>query len=328
MTNMQTIFAGLELKNPLVISSSGLTNTAQGVAKLEKAGAGAVILKSIFEDQIDQMLNNSAEAQENPDVMEFIRAYSEEHSLAEYSKLIKDCKDLCEIPIIASVHCHSEGAWAKYAKQFEDAGADALELNISVMNTSHVVIDEVELHTRILKSVCDQVTIPVIAKIGDNCANLIPLVEQLHKNGAAAVTLFNRYYQPDINIIRQSFTAGNVFSNAEMLPNTLRWTAIVNGALPDVEISASTGVHDWEAAVKLLLSGATTVQLCSAIYQQGEIIISEIVTCIEEWMLQKEYQQISDFKGKLNYKNIADPSTYERVQFMKYFAKRKPNPNQ
>jgi dihydroorotate dehydrogenase (fumarate) len=328
MNKMRTKFAGLELKNPLIISSSGLTNTLQGVLKLEKAGAGAIVLKSIFEDQINQMLNNSAEAQENPDVMEFIRTYSEEHSLAEYSKLIKDCKDHCKIPIIASIHCHSEGSWAKYATQFEDAGADALELNISIMNTSRQPIDVENTHINILKSVCENVAIPVITKIGDHYANLVPLVELLHQNGAAAVTLFNRYYQPDINIIKQTFTAGNVFSNAEMLPNTLRWTAIVNGALPEVEISASTGVHDWEAAVKLLLSGATTVQLCSAVYQQGDIVISEIATCIEEWMIQKEYHHIADFRGKLNYKNISDPSTYERVQFMKYFAKRKPNTNQ
>ncbi|MFZ4456960.1 MAG: dihydroorotate dehydrogenase-like protein [Bacteroidales bacterium] len=328
MNRMQTKYAGLELKNPLIISSSGLTNTSQGVLKLEKAGAGAVVLKSIFEDQINQMLNNSAEAQENPDVLEFIRAYSEEHSLAEYSKLIKDCKDLCKIPIIASIHCHSEGSWAKYAQQFEDAGADAIELNIAIMNTSREPIDVEGLHVRILKSVCENVTIPVIAKIGDNYANLVSLVELLHKNGAAAVTMFNRFYQPDINIIKQTFTAGNVFSNAEMLPNTLRWTAIINGAMPELELSASTGVHDWEAAVKLMLAGATTVQLCSAVYQQGEIIISEIVTCIEEWMIQKEYNEISDFRGKLNYKNIPDPSAYERTQFMKYFAKRKPNINQ
>lgn len=323
MSGLQTTYAGLELKNPIIISSSGLTNTPQGVAKLEKSGAGAVVLKSIFEDQIVQALNNTDELVEYPEVMDYIRSYSEEHSLAEYSKLIKDCKDSCEIPIIASIHCHSAGSWTKYAKQFEDAGADALELNISIMNTSRVSIDVEAEHVKIIKSVCAEVEIPVIVKIGDNYANLIPLIEKLHQNGAAAVVLFNRFYQPDINIVKQTFTAGSVFSTAEMFPNTLRWTAITNGILPDVQLSASTGVHDWEAAIKLLLAGATTVQICSAVYQQGEIVISEIITCIEEWMIQKEYENLSDFRGKLNYRNIANPSAYERTQFMKYFGNKK-----
>lgn len=323
MSGLQTTYAGLELKNPIIISSSGLTNTPQGVAKLEKAGAGAVVLKSIFEDQIIQALHNSNELTEYPEVMEYIRTYSEEHSLAEYSKLIKECKDACEIPIIASIHCHSAGSWAKYAKQFEDAGADAIELNISIMNTSRTPVDVEGEHIRIIKAVTAEVTIPVIAKLSDNYANLVSLIEKLHQNGAAAIVLFNRFYQPDINIIKQTFTAGSVFSTAEMFPNTLRWTAITNGCLPEVELSASTGVHDWEAAVKLLLAGATTVQICSAVYQQGEIVISEIITCMEEWMLQKEYENLTDFRGRLNYKNIANPSAYERTQFMKYFGNKK-----
>jgi dihydroorotate dehydrogenase (fumarate) len=320
---MRTTYAGLHLKNPLIISSSGLTNTPQGVAKLEKAGAGAVVLKSIFEDQINQMLNSNGDAMEYPEVFDYIRTYSEEHSLAEYSKLIKDCKDVCTIPIIASIHCYSDGAWAKWAKHFENAGADAIELNISIMNTSPEPIDVEGMHLNIIKSVCENVKIPVIAKIGDNYTNLVSLVKLLHLNGAAAVVLFNRFYQPDINIIKQTFTAGNVFTNAEMFHSTLRWTAVVNGSLPQIEISASTGVHDWEAAVKMILAGATTVQLCSAVYQQGEIIISEIITCIEEWMIQKEYHHLEDFRGKLNYKNSPNPSAYERTQFMKYFSKKK-----
>ncbi|MEI7676958.1 MAG: dihydroorotate dehydrogenase-like protein [Bacteroidales bacterium] len=323
MTEMKTIYAGLELKNPIIIGSSGLTNTATGVLKMEKAGAGAVVLKSIFEDQINQIIGNTTDAVEYPDVFNYIRSYSEEHSLAEYSKLIKDCKDICTIPVIASIHCHSTGAWAKYAIQLEDAGADALELNIAIMNTSRNAIDVEAMHVQILQSVCSAVTIPIIAKIGDNYTNLVSLVELMYKNGAAAVVLFNRFYQPDINIIKQTFTAGNVFSNAEMLPSTLRWTAIISGALPEIEISASTGVHDWEAAIKLLLAGATTIQMCSAVYQQGEIVISEIITCMEEWMIQKEYEQLQDFRGKLNYKNIQNPSAYERTQFMKYFSNRK-----
>ncbi|MDD2797271.1 MAG: dihydroorotate dehydrogenase-like protein [Bacteroidales bacterium] len=323
MSKMETTYAGLELKNPIIISSSGLTNAPQRVLSLEKAGAGAVVLKSLFEDQINMLMNQYNEYNEYPEAFDYIRSYSETFSIAEYSRLIKETKELCTIPIIASIHCFSTGSWSHYAKMLEDAGADAIELNISIMNTGRQPINVEEMHVQILKNVRKEIEIPIIVKIGDNFTNLVSVVESLHGNGAAAVVLFNRYYQPDINIIKQTFTAGQVFSKPEDLSNTLRWTAVMTGVLPQIEISTSTGVHDWEAAVKMLLAGATTVQICSAVYQQGEIIISEFITCIEEWMLQNGYESIEDFRGKLNYKNIPNPSTYERTQFMKYFSNMK-----
>jgi len=322
MNRLKTTFAGLKLKTPIIVSSSGLTNAPQRILNLEKAGAGAVVLKSLFEEQISLLMNQYSQYNEYPEAFDYIRSYSESWTVNEYTKLIKETKDICTIPVIASIHCISNGAWTSYAQQIEKAGADALELNISILNTSRQSIDEEKIHIDILKAVKSMVSIPVIVKIGSNHSNIVSLVEQLIANGASAVTLFNRFYQPDINIQKQTFTAGNVFSKAEDLSNTLRWTAVISGLLPQIEISASTGVHDWEAAVKALLTGAQTVQMCSAIYEQGDTILYEIETCIEEWMNQHGYHHLEDFRGKLNYKNIPDPSMFERTQFMKYFANR------
>ena len=322
MNKLKTTFAGLKLKSPIIVSSSGLTNNPQRILNLEKAGAGAVVLKSLFEEQISLLMNQYSQYNEYPEAFDYIRSYSETWTVNEYTKLIKETKELCTIPVIASIHCISNGSWTSYAQQIEQAGADALELNISILNTSRDAVDVEKAHIEIVRSVKSQVSIPVIVKIGANHANLVSLVDKLVGSGADAVTLFNRFYQPDINIQKLSFTAGNVFSKPEDLSNTIRWTAIVSGVLPQVEISASTGVHDWEAAVKMLLAGAQTVQICSAIYEQGDGILYEIETCIEEWMNQHSFHNLEDFRGRLNYKNIANPGMFERTQFMKYFSSR------
>jgi len=322
MNRLKTTYAGLKLKNPIIISSSGLTNSPERILNLEKAGAGAVVLKSLFEEQIDLMLNQYSGYNEYPEAMDYVRAYSENHSISEYSRLIRESKSICSIPVIASIHCYSAGGWTDYAGSIEKAGADAIELNISLMNTGKNTIDVADLHVQIVKSVRSKINIPIIVKLGANYSNLIPLIERLKGAGATAVVLFNRFYQPDININKQTFSAGNVFSKPEDIHDTLRWTSVVTGVLPEVEVSASTGIHDWEGAIKVLLSGATTVQLCSAVYEQGDVIISQITTCIEEWMIQKGYHHIEEFRGKLNYKNISSPSMYERMQFMKYFGEK------
>lgn len=153
--------------------------------------------------------------------------------------------------------------------------------------------------------------------------NIPALVHTLTINGADGVVLFNRFYQPDIDIQELKVTANNVFSQPSDLSDTLRWTAIVSGKIQGASIASSTGIHEWEDVIKCLLAGADAVQLCSTIYKQGPEIISQILTCIEEWMSQKKYQSIDEFKGKLSYAQIADPSLYERAQFMKYYSNRK-----
>ena len=323
MIDLKTQYAGLTLRNPIIVGSSGLTNNAERNKEFEKAGAGAIVLKSLFEEQIEAQSDALMQDQDYPEAMDYIRGYVKANQINDYLNLIRESKQLCTIPIIASVNCYKADAWTDFARQIEEAGADALELNVFFMETDLQRVTDVEqLYARIIRDVKKSVSIPVIIKLGKNFSNIPALVHTLKVNGADAVTLFNRFYQPDIDINSLQIVSGNVFSSHSDLSETLRWTAIVSGKVPGIDISCSTGVHDWEDVIKCLLAGASTVQMCSALYTHGGEIIAQILTCIEEWMHQVHYESVSQFRGKLSYANIPNPSLYERSQFMKYFANR------
>ena len=168
----------------------------------------------------------------------------------------------------------------------------------------------------------EAIRIPVIMKIGKYFNNIPAMVDLMRTNGADGVVLFNRYYQPDIDIYKMQIVSGNVFSSHSDLSDTLRWTAIVSGKVKGISIASSTGVQEWEDVIKCLLAGASATQICSTIYTHGNEVIRQMLTCIEEWMQQSHYNSLSDFQGKLNYENFADASKYERSQFMKYFSNR------
>ncbi|MCI6877122.1 MAG: dihydroorotate dehydrogenase-like protein [Parabacteroides sp.] len=323
MIDLKTQYAGLTLRNPIIVGSSGLTNNAERNKEFEKAGAGAIVLKSLFEEQIEAQSDALMQDQDYPEAMDYIRGYVKANQINDYLNLIRESKQLCTIPIIASVNCYKADAWTDFARQIEEAGADALELNVFFMETDLQRVTDVEqLYARIIRDVKKSVSIPVIIKLGKNFSNIPALVHTLKVNGADAVTMFNRFYQPDIDINSLQIVSGNVFSSHSDLSETLRWTAIVSGKVPGIDISCSTGVHDWEDVIKCLLAGASTVQMCSALYTHGGEIIAQILTCIEEWMHQVHYESVSQFRGKLSYANIPNPSLYERSQFMKYFANR------
>jgi len=323
--NIETKYAGLTLRNPLIVGSSGLTNNARRNKEYEKAGAGAIILKSLFEEQIEMQSGKLIQASDSPEASDYVAEYVKAHQLEQYVSLIKETKALCSIPVIASINCYKTGAWVEYAGQLEKAGADALELNVFYLYTDpdDVKSDSVvDLYTSILKEVKKTVSIPVIMKIGKSFSNIPALVSRLKSAGASGVVLFNRYYQPDIDINRLQIVSGKVFSNHSDLSDTLRWTAFVSGKVPGISIASSTGVHDWEDVIKCLLAGASAVQLCSAIYTHGAEIIPQMLTCIEEWMTQTKYLSPKEFIGKLSFVNAETPSFYERSQFMKYFSDR------
>ena len=323
MIDLKTQYAGLTLRNPIIVGSSGLTNNAERNKEFEKAGAGAIVLKSLFEEQIEAQSDALMQDQDYPEAMDYIRGYVKANQINDYLNLIRESKQLCTIPIIASVNCYKADAWTDFARQIEEAGADALELNVFFMETDLQRVTDVEqLYARIIRDVKKSVSIPVIIKLGKNFSNIPALVHTLKVNGADAVTMFNRFYQPDLDINSLQIVSGNVFSSHSDLSETLRWTAIVSGKVPGIDISCSTGVHDWEDVIKCLLAGASTVQMCSALYTHGGEIIAQILTCIEEWMHQVHYESVSQFRGKLSYANIPNPSLYERSQFMKYFANR------
>ena len=324
MTDLTTAFAGLSLRNPIIISSSGLTNSVGKNKKLAEDGAGAIVLKSLFEEQImleAEQLRDPAFSAEGSDYLE---EYIREHKLAEYLTLIKESKKACPIPIIASINCYSDSEWIDFAQQIEEAGADALEINILALQSDvqYQYGAFEQRHIDILRHVKKTISIPVIMKLGDNLTNPVALIEQLHANGAAAVVLFNRFYQPDINIEKMEHISGKVFSNASDLATPLRWIGIASAAVDKIDYAASGGVTDAEAVVKAILAGAAAVEVCSAIYLNTNAFIGEATRFLSAWMARKGFDSIAQFKGRLNIKDVKGANTFERTQFLKYFGKK------
>ncbi len=327
MVNLKTTYMGLELANPIIVASSGLTNTIEKIKGLEVAGAGAVVLKSIFEEQINNEVSyliNKDPQNTYPEAEDYIRNYTRNNSIEQHLNLIKDAKEQTNIPIIASINCISSREWTSFAKDFEEAGADALELNLFVVPTSRNESSEdiEQLYINVLREVKSQVSIPVSVKIGFYFTNLISMAEKLMANGADAVTMFNRFYEPDIDIDKMEITASEVFSSSADIRRSLRWVGMVSAALPTLEIAASTGLHDGKAVIKQLLAGAQVAQLCSVIYIGGAQVIHGILKEIEEYMEKWNFESIEDFRGRLSYSKVGDPLLYERAQFMKYFSNR------
>ena len=321
MVNLQTTFAGLTLKNPFIAASSGLTNSLSKIKELDKAGIGAVVLKSLFEEQIENHTEKLTQISDYPEAADYINAYIQMNHVEKYLDLIRSVKAECTIPVVASINCYKLTRWTDFAKSIEAAGADAIELNVFLLNAGEYGDTYLEdSYISIVKQLKKTVKIPVVVKMAKNMGNLPGLVGKLKALGTDGIVLFNRFYQLDIDINKMEITAGTVFSNPADFHETLRWTAIVSGRVKEIDILCSTGVHSWEDTIKGILAGASGVQLCSVLYEQGVEVIGNMITCVEEWMEQNNYEHISDFKGKLNYANIASPSLYERVQFMKYFS--------
>lgn len=322
MADLKTTFAGLTLKNPVIISSSGLTNSAAKNAKLEAAGAGAIILKSLFEEQImieaDRLRNPSYYAEGSDYLADYIRS----HQLAEYLELIKESKKACTIPVIASINCYTDSEWVDFAKQIEEAGADALEINILALQSEvqYAYGSFEQRHIDILQHVKKTIQIPVIMKLGDNLTNPVTLIDQLYANGAAAVVLFNRFYQPDIDIEKMEQTSGQVFSCPADFGRSLRWIGIASAQVKKLDYALSGGTHKPEDVVKAILAGASAVEICSAIYQNTNSFINEANRFLGTWMERKGFERISQFKGKLNAQDVEGINTFERTQFLKYFS--------
>ena len=319
----KTTFAGLSLPNPIIIASSGLTCTAEKNKELEKAGAGAIILQSIFEEQIEIQTNSTTRifSSETGDVN---RNIEKSIQIADYLKLIQETKKRCHIPVIASIICHKVGNWINFVQQIERAGADAVELTIIALCTENKGYNNLleRLYLQITEKVKALVSIPVIIKINKYFSHIVQLAADLQATGVNGIVLFNRFYQPDIDIHRLQIHSGDVFSSGADIADTLRWTPIVSSKLPDLSIASCTGIHDWEGVIKCVLSGASAVEICSTVYQHGNEIISAIIRGMEEWMNAMHFHSIADFKSKLNPDYLKDPSLHERIQFRKYFTDR------
>ncbi|MFA6360888.1 MAG: dihydroorotate dehydrogenase-like protein [Dysgonamonadaceae bacterium] len=321
MINLSTEYAGLKLRNPLIAASSGLTNSLHKIKQLEKAGVAAIVLKSLFEEQIDSHSEKLSLTSDYPEASDYIDTYVEMNHVGKYLDLIRQAKAACNIPIIASINCYKVSRWIDFAKKIEDVGADALELNVFLINTGEYGDRYLEeSYINIVRELRKVTRIPLIIKMARTVSNLPGLVEKLEAMGVSAVVLFNRFYQLDIDINSMEITSGPVFSNPSDFSETLRWTAITSGYVPNINIACSYGVHKREDIIKGILAGATAMQLCSVLYENGLGVVPEMLTNLEEWMGQNNYKSLDQFRGKLNYSNIPNPLLYERAQFMKYFS--------
>ena len=324
MEKLRTNFAGLELKNPFIVSSSGLTDNAEKNLQLEKAGAGAIVLKSLFEEQIMWQSAHMA-TDDYPEANDYLQGYLRSHYLEEYTKLIKETKKVCTIPVIASINCYTDKEWEDFATILEQAGADAIELNLMAIQTSvnYQYGAFEQRHIDILKHVKAKVKIPVIIKLGSNLTNPVKLIEQLYANGAASVVLFNRFYHTDIDVDKMEYTSGHVLSHESELSNSLRWIGISSTAVPRMNYVASGGINNGKAMVKAILVGASAVEVCSVIYEKGNNVISSMLKETCEWMDAHGYENIEQFKGKMKARDTENVNVFERTQFLKYFGEKK-----
>jgi dihydroorotate dehydrogenase (fumarate) len=319
MPRLSVPYMGLELPTPIIVSSCSLTNTIGSITRAANAGAGAVVLKSLFEEQIEH--DSQADQVDmgiHPEAEEYVRQMSKHLGPSRYLELIREAKQTVEIPIIASVNCVSNRWWGDYGRQLESSGADAIELNMAIMPRSdNEGADEIESrYLRIVDKVRRNVSVPIAAKIGPYFTSLPQFASRLREAGASALVLFNRFYQLDIDTEKMELAPGYQYSSPHEIHTSLRWTSILSGMV-GCDIAASTGVHDGDGVIKLLLAGAAAVQVSSALYLKGMDTISEMVSTLSSWMDQKGFAEIQAFQGTLSQDVSEHPERYERLQYIK-----------
>lgn len=314
---------GLKLRNPLVVGSCGLTNAVENIVEIESNGAGAVVLKSLFEEQIqnasDSVLSRGTALYREPE--EYIRNFSRPEDMKGYLDLIRKAKKSVNIPVIASINCISDTGWVTSAKQIEEAGADGLELNISVSpsDPEKDAADIERTYFNITKNILKKVKIPVAVKVSYYFSSLAKTLNTLSGTGIKGLVLFNRFYSPDFDIEREEPRTTFVFSAPSDIAISLRWIAMLS-PLVKCDLCASTGVHDGAGLVKQLLGGARAVQVASVLYKKGFREIASMIDYLENWMDRHGYSAIEEFRGKLAGPAAVNPAPNERVMFMKYFS--------
>ncbi|MBM9606352.1 dihydroorotate dehydrogenase-like protein [Desulfopila inferna] len=324
MKDLSTNYLGLRLKNPLIVGSCGLTGSVDKISELADNNAGAIVLKSLFEEQILAELHQNIESYNTdyPEAFDYVKGYTRDNAVSAYLDLLSGAKQKTQIPIIASINCVSDSEWVSFAKSVENAGADALEINISLLpSQSHKRSVEYEkVYFDVLEKVAALISIPIALKMSRYSSSLANLVARLSWTGkVAGFVLFNRYYRPDFDIENLTVRSAPVFSTPEELATPLRWIALLSNRVGQ-DFAASTGVHDSAGLIKQLLAGAKAVQVVSSIYTNGAPHITEILKGLEEWMDRKTFNTINDFRGMLSYQDDNDSSGLQRIQFMKNFA--------
>ena len=321
----KTKYLGLELKSPIIVGSCGLTADVDKMVQMEQAGAGAVVLKSVFEEQIIYDIKRNthmvAPTDNYGDSYEYIAQHVADDSLEKHFNMIREAKRRLTIPVIGSINCFSYENWLTYAMKFQDCGCDALELNMAILpyETSLSSDDVERTFTQIINTLRKSVSIPISIKVGTYFTDMAKQMQQLSWMGIQGVTMFNKSVQMDVDIESETLRNATYLSTPEDIYNTLRWVAILTKKMR-CDISASTGVFTSADVVKMLLSGATTVQVVSCLYKNGIDTLRELNSGLQAWMEKKGYENIAAFRGKLAVQPTDKASVAMRTQFMKYFA--------
>jgi len=322
--DLSTSYMGLKLKNPVIIGSSGLTENLENIIKLENYGASAVVLKSLFEEQIlmdidSQRMNNIFDTY--TDVENYVGFYTKQHSLNKYLKLISDAKSKTKIPIIASINCNTAGEWTSFAKKIETAGADALELNVFILPSDPNINGQENEKTYfdIVKAVKAETNIPLSLKISHYFSGFANFSTELSKTGIESLVFFNRFFCPDIDIKTGKVISSHLYSTPVDNAMVLRWAGIMSKKL-SCDLAATTGIHDAETVIKNIMAGAKAVQIASVLYNKGISELSKIISNLENQLEILNYNSIQEIIGIAAQENIIHPAVYERAQFMKYFS--------
>jgi len=322
MEKLRTTYLGLPVSSPIIVSSSSLTSTSDRLKEAEDSGAGAVVLKSLFEEQINYYSSALTATESYPEAEDYIAYYTRSKSVDEYLGLIRTAKENLGIPVIPSINCLSSGGWVDFAKQIASAGADAIEVNVFFLpvTSKETSADAEKLYFSLIEKLTKTINIPISIKLGPRFSNILYMIDQFYKRGAKGVVLFNRFYEPDIDINNMTIVPASVFSTESELRYVLRWISMASAQNIKIDIAASTGVHSGNDVVKCLLAGADAVQVCSVLYNNGIDHIRKMNKQVAEWMDKKGFKHIEDFRGRLNYLNFEKPTVFERTQFMKYFS--------
>ncbi len=325
MPDLSTTWMGLRLKNPLVAGSSGLTGTVDGLKKLEQGGVAAVVLKSIFEEEIaaeyDDARSRAARKGMSLESYDYYDYEVRGAQVEQYATLVRDAKSAVSIPVIASVNCTYSHEWVSFAKDLEAAGADGLELNMFFLpsDLSRSSAENESAYLAVVEKVLKQVKIPVALKISSSFSNLGQMIARLSRTGVAGLVLFNRFYSVDFDIDTLAVTGSGTLSSPAEMSGSLRWIALMARRV-GCDLAASTGVHDGAGLIKVILAGARAAQAASCFYLNGAGSGAAMLADLSAWMERHGFSSVEDFRGRLSQAESENPGVYERVQYMKHYA--------
>lgn len=322
--DLTTTYLGLPLKNPIIPSAGPLSHSLDSMKRLEDAGAAAIVMYSLFEEQIAHEMaelyhylsfgtDSFAESLTYfPDLKQYNLIPD------EYVELLHRAKQSLDIPVIGSLNGITVGGWINYAKKMEEAGADAIELNIYYIPTDPLMtsIDVEDRYVDVFHAVQSTLNIPIALKLSPFFSALSNMVHRLDRAGANGFVLFNRFYQPDIDLENLDVTPNVILSTSHAMRLPLRWIAILHGRI-QASLAATSGIHTAEDVLKMLMAGADVTMMCSALLKYGPARIKEVLTDLEQWMMEHEYVSVRQMKGSMSQKSIADPAAFERANYMK-----------